>query len=394
ADFVFSDFNSTHGLSFVGSSGTTTCINSSALRYGAFQGRADEQIGMLDVSVSEAEHAVKLVSVETSTMSDQEGTTNNRAGFGHRENATQSPDVAGERCRVRARLTPSLPSKTGAMWYSVPVPVTRGFETIFTITDQSRVCTEHMDPFFSRNMHTTCSIRGGDGLAFVLHGDPRGDSALGIVGGEMGYGGLLNSMAVELDTWYNPDSNSTDIVYDHIGVHSGGPEANNSAREWAELAPPHQWDLADGKHHIVKVKYYPRLATEYLANFTATPAVLPYLKDNGVNRRLGTIVIWVDDGVQSGSPILAIPINLSVLLNLPQDQAYVGFTSSTGRAWAKHDIISWYWCHNDGGQEEDSSGSSQWDGCGSTPGFSEFSYGQTTKYFPESRVTYFAPTDT
>ena len=30
-------------------------------------------------------------------------------------------------------------------------------------------------------------------------------------------------------------------------------------------------------------------------------------------------------------------------------QAYVGFTAATGRSWAKHDVLSWYWCHNDGG---------------------------------------------
>ena len=55
-----------------------------------------------------------------------------QAGFGNRQAAGQSPDAEGQRCRVRSRLTPSLPSKSGAMWYSVPVPVTRGFETLFT----------------------------------------------------------------------------------------------------------------------------------------------------------------------------------------------------------------------------------------------------------------------
>lgn len=61
-----------------------------------------------------------------------------QAGFGNRLSVEQSPDARGKRCRVRSRLTPSLPSKAGAMWYSVPVPVTRGFETLFTF--QASVC--------------------------------------------------------------------------------------------------------------------------------------------------------------------------------------------------------------------------------------------------------------
>lgn len=64
------------------------------------------------------------------------------------------------------------------------------------ITDHSRICTEHTDPLFSRRLHSTCSVRGGDGLAFVLHRDPREADAVGGAGADMGYGGLRNSLAV------------------------------------------------------------------------------------------------------------------------------------------------------------------------------------------------------
>lgn len=64
------------------------------------------------------------------------------------------------------------------------------------ISDHSRECTEHMDPLFSRQLHTTCSLDGGDGLAFVLHRDPREAAAVGSPGAEMGYGGLRDSLAV------------------------------------------------------------------------------------------------------------------------------------------------------------------------------------------------------
>jgi hypothetical protein len=54
--------------------------------------------------------------------------------------------------------------------------------------------------------------------------------------------------------------------------------------------------------------------------------------------------VFIDDGIAKDEPLMAMPINLSLLLDLPDDKAYVGFTSATGRFYAKHDIISWYWC--------------------------------------------------
>jgi len=45
---------------------------------------------------------------------------------------------------------------------------------------------------------------------------------------------------------------------------------------------------------------------------------------------------------------MAMPINLSLLLDLPTDKAYVGFnTASTGRFFEKHDILSWYFCNEE-----------------------------------------------
>eukprot|EP01138_Halocafeteria_seosinensis_P008867 gb/GECG01009063.1/.p1 GENE.gb/GECG01009063.1/~~gb/GECG01009063.1/.p1 ORF type:complete len:120 (+),score=8.60 gb/GECG01009063.1/:1-360(+) len=45
-------------------------------------------------------------------------------------------------------------------------------------------------------------------------------------------------------------------------------------------------------------------------------------------------------------PLLAIPINLSVAMQLRKGTAFIGFTSSTGSAWERHDINSWYFCED------------------------------------------------
>lgn len=47
---------------------------------------------------------------------------------------------------------------------------------------------------------------------------------------------------------------------------------------------------------------------------------MQYLKDNDESRRLGTFLVFVDEGIAKDEPLLAVPINLSVLLDLPQDE--------------------------------------------------------------------------
>lgn len=109
----------------------------------------------------------------------------------------------------------------------------------------------------------------------------------------------------------------------------------------------------------------------------ASDTLLPFLKDNGEQKRVGTLVVFLDDGVASNDPLLAIPINLSLVLDLPDDKAYIGFTSSTGRFYEKHDLLSWVWCDQEPCQ---------------TPEKSEFDYHQTSK-FSSTVLRQFVPGD-
>jgi hypothetical protein len=102
--------------------------------------------------------------------------------------------------------------------------------------------------------------------------------------------------------------------------------------------------LADGKVHRARVQYLPYVEEKYLDSMTANDILLPFLKDDGEGRRLGTLAVFIDDGVKTSKPILAIPLNLNILLDLPQSLAYVGFTGSTGANWENHDILEWHWC--------------------------------------------------
>jgi len=217
ADFVYPDFNETTGLVLLGDSGTSNCISYQPNMYGDVHGAADLKRESSAVERGEKTDLIFESSMDTNFEGDNFETQNEIAGFLHRSDTISAPEDAV--CATRVRLTPSGPSKVGGMWFRDAVPVLNGFETTFEfqISDHSKECTLHKDQYFSQLSHRTCAVRGADGFAFVLHGDPRKLEALGdrgggvnapgkASGGQMGFGGengIENSLAIAFDTWQN-----------------------------------------------------------------------------------------------------------------------------------------------------------------------------------------------
>lgn len=308
-------------------------------RYGDYQGNADRfnedvltEIGETTVLISES-------TVETNEEIRNSETDKTQAGFIHRANTKSAPN----RCAVRVRLTPSGPSKAGSFFFVDPAPVNNGFDTYFTfqVTDHSKECTVSKDQYFSLFSHRTCSVHGADGFAFLIHNSANKTRVIGRVGEQMGFGGIPNSLAIAFDTWQNQGQDSLNV--DHVSVQSRGI-LENDALELGLLGVPRAHEIADGAVHLARITYYNDLRPEYFDKLVASDSLLPYLKDNGEQKRVGTLVVFMDEGVETDVPLLALPINLSLLLDLPIDKAFVGFTSSTGRFYEKHDILSWVWC--------------------------------------------------
>jgi hypothetical protein len=295
-----------------------------------------------DIERGESTALISESTVQTNNAIDNSVTNAALAGFLNRNDTIQSP----ERCDVRIRLTPSNPSKAGSVWFAEPVPLTSGFDTIFSfqISDHSKQCSLYKDQYLSLRNYESCSVHGADGLAFVLQLSSNTTRALGGVGGGMGFAGIENSLAIALDTWSNPGTDYDQIFGDHVSVQSRGATLPNDAFEEGLLGVPRIHTLADGQVHLVRVTYYPLLKPDYFTRLVASDSLLPYLKDNGEQKRVGTLVVYLDDGIASDDPLLALPINLSLLLSLPVDLGYIGFTSSTGRFYEKHDILSWMYC--------------------------------------------------
>ena len=384
-DFSFPLFNDTASLVFNGDAATSACDDGGAYLYSTLavgSERADDEYGEAGPVVASSGSATRSVAWTRTLQTGDVASPSDpaRGAFGSRDAFAPSPDTLRSPCAVRARLTPSRPFKVGGVTHALPVRPLDGWESGFTfqITDASRHCTAVKDVAFGIASHRTCSVAGGDGLAWVLHGDMNESMALGSGGGHLGYGGLRNALAVEFDSWFNAGGaewDDADIPFDHVSVQAsppGGPEEGVGVRAVTADArtrisgAPLRVDVADGLVHAVRIAYYPYVKYDFLERFVGSDAGLAFLTTEGDARPVGTLAVWVDAAASASScgagacagespraaqntttllPTLAIPINLHRLLRAPTGAAWVGLTAATGStAWQKHDVLSWYWC--------------------------------------------------
>ncbi len=91
---------------------------------------------------------------------------------------------------------------------------------------------------------------GGDGLAFVLHNDARGKSAIGTGGDGLGAFGIAHGLAIEFDTWNNGAANQ-----DIAGDHTRFADTNSSKSQSPLTAAVNLGNIEDGKWHSVKVSW-------------------------------------------------------------------------------------------------------------------------------------------
>lgn len=241
----------------------------------------------------------------------------------------------------RLRLTPAKQSLAGAAWHAEKASVEGGFSADFSLRifgDEGVVSSPCRT---TENLPELCERRGGDGLAFVVQNVAAG--ALGGPGGAMGYGGMHNALAVELDTWF--DADARDPYQNHVAVLTAGTGQLSAAHAVALGSTVRVPDLADGEVHFVRVSYEPEFhpaATLHPA-FKAAPQVgriasgrarTPALGKGA----LGTLAIFVDD---LSEPVLVVPVNLANTLELDNGRAWLGFTAATGEAVDNHEILSW-----------------------------------------------------
>jgi hypothetical protein len=253
-----------------------------------------------------------------------------------------------EPCGPALRLTPSLARSSAAAWYPRKLNVREGFDTsfVFRLANPSTECTLMDDEY------THCRARGADGFAFVVHNaEGGGTHTLGEAGMGLGYSGILNSLAVEFDTWYN--SELLEPYENHIAVHTRGWRHPNSANHSFALgSTPSVPELTDGVHRA-RIVYDPRASTLEEAVDAHPAAFAPsthsaYFLSNADypqggqadwGNGMGVLSVYIDD---MKKPVLILPLNLCATLDCDAGRAWLGFTAATGdRFWQVHDVLEW-----------------------------------------------------
>ena len=142
---------------------------------------------------------------------------------------------------------------------------------------------------------------GADGIVFAVQ---TVSNSVGGVGGGIGYAGIANSVGVEFDNWFN---SGFDINSNHVGIDLSGSVNSVASINIAEA------DLNGGDIWNAWVDY--NSVTDLLEVRLTRSAVRP------------------------AAAILSYTVDLATVLG--STDAYVGFTSGTGAAFANHDILSW-----------------------------------------------------
>ena len=191
----------------------------------------------------------------------------------------------------RLRVTPAFGNQAGSAFSTNKVSLATGaaFSTYFQFE------------FSSPGGISDGEGVGADGLVFVVQTVANN---VGSSGGGIGYQGILNSVGVEFDNWNNggvDDNNGN-----HVGI-----------------------DINGNIDSVVQAN----IATNFNGSGIWN-AWIDYDADTD----------WLEVRLTQDSlrPLLAtLAYNVDLASVLGSNEAFVGFTSGTGGAWANHDVLSW-----------------------------------------------------
>lgn len=189
------------------------------------------------------------------------------------------------------RVTPALPSQAGSAFSTSTV----------SLASNASFSTHFQFRFSEPGVSDGLGV-GADGLVFVVQ---TVGNNVGGAGGGIGYQGIPNSVGIEFDTWNNGaiDNNSSN----HVGINVNGSVASLVLTEIVEA------DMNNSQIWNAWIDY------------------------NGATNLLE--VRLTQSNTRPAAALLS--LTRDIALDLGTTNAFVGFTSGTGAAWANHDVLNW-----------------------------------------------------
>jgi len=140
--------------------------------------------------------------------------------------------VAGEQC---IQLTAEVNGQTGCAWSGSQI----NFNSDFSLS---------LNYYFGNN------INGADGNTFTFQ--PSGSTACGQAGGQLGAGGIANSLAIEFDTYDNDNpAHVYDMTCDHVAVEIDGNMQNTAPYCGPVCAKAGGGNIDDGGTYEVEIAW-------------------------------------------------------------------------------------------------------------------------------------------
>ncbi|MEI6088544.1 MAG: L-type lectin-domain containing protein, partial [Bacteroidota bacterium] len=158
-------------------------------------------------------------------------------------------------------LTQAAAGQNGSIWFDKKIDLTFPFT-------------------FSYSIYQGNTQAGADGMAFVLQ--QSGTSVVGGSGSGMGYGGILNSLDLEYDTYVNGDFQAYDPSFDHMGLMKNGEyhhfsDATKKVGTDLVKAVAFSSNVKDGKFHTSSIQWNP--TTKILVAYFDGKIMLSYTGD-------------------------------------------------------------------------------------------------------------------
>ncbi len=277
-------------------------------------------------------------------------------GFSFLSDSAYSPTIDPDESsstNYALQLTGLTQSQTSSMWYSIPQDLSNGFDAWYAAK------LTYSSAGTNQSFFNCCTA---DGIAFVIQNaaggatkDPTSGSqetgsgltVLGGGGGSLGYGGIDNSIALEMDTFYdNPwdpiDNGSNDD--NHMALQSCGPGIANSP---AHLTTPNCLISLNGTSTLVSNPHSSSTGSVVsLADGNPHQVVVTY---NGANDSPANyIYVYLDPAFIAGThtpmagstPIFSGPFNITNYINLNRGtSAYIGFSAANGFNFEQHELM-------------------------------------------------------